>query len=363
VRVTITSNRTRFRAKLKELGLRIVPRIGRGECLFNAIGSQLPHAPTARVLRRETGAYLRANRHILANFVYEEENLDVLIAKIETPGVWLGPETAHVIGIKYNVTIRVVTDEPAVHLFGAMGRPIISIAYTDGNHYTALLPFAAGQTSPGAAKQSATGTSLSPPPEELSDSAPLEPDDFSCDDSPSNGPFICPPVPSVAAPLEHAAPSAPSAPTVPPAERTWETFWTKRNVEHCMETTVRQFYHHSDNSAWQTGRHKLDLLLAGRNEYVGCSLFDGNPYTFWEQVKVNDDDPLISPLAIALYTLPVSEACCERCFSYLRMIRTKHRRRLNLDNIADHVFMKLSGLASKDVKETKQSVSSGSKQS
>jgi hypothetical protein len=121
---------------------------------------------------------------------------------------------------------------------------------------------------------------------------------------------------------------------------------------------VVSFHKLPNEQRWGTARRKLAELLAGGTPYSGATLLSTNATLFWSQLERHKEDPLIPALASALLTVPTTETCCEHSFSYLRMIRSKHRRQLHLANIERQLYMKLSGLNEQKRNEIDSSTSS-----
>jgi hypothetical protein len=79
----------------------------------------------------------------------------------------------------------------------------------------------------------------------------------------------------------------------------------------------------------------------GEMPYSGSSKLAENPFKFWTSVVLNGEDDVVGQLAMRLMTIPASEACCERCFSYVSMIRGVDRHRLKLQSVDYQLFRKI----------------------
>jgi hypothetical protein len=117
--------------------------------------------------------------------------------------------------------------------------------------------------------------------------------------------------------------------------------------KHVAEQRVRRLLSrvHGELSdvQWKTARKQLDRFWNGEDVYSGDSLLEKQPFGYWMGVHKNDRDPQISDLALRLHSAPATEACCERCFSQLRLLLTKHRRRLLMENARRRLTFALRG--------------------
>lgn len=82
-------------------------------------------------------------------------------------------------------------------------------------------------------------------------------------------------------------------------------------------------------------RQKLERLA-----YEARMPFHAEILTYWKDTQKNE--PALAKLAEVVLSVPCSQTSVERAFSALSLILTKHRSRLNSDNIDNLLFIRLN---------------------
>lgn len=83
-----------------------------------------------------------------------------------------------------------------------------------------------------------------------------------------------------------------------------------------------------------------DLILDDEISNLADTCASSPAEEFWAKVVVNEKYRNLGTFVKAMLCLPVSNADCERVFSQVNLIKTKHRNRFSTEGVASVIFVK-----------------------
>jgi hypothetical protein len=112
-------------------------------------------------------------------------------------------------------------------------------------------------------------------------------------------------------------------------------------VERELLNLVKQQEEKMDEDDWEKAKAKIDAFWIGESQYTGSTILRSDPFRFWFALS-SQEDQIVGNVASKLMCAAASEVVCERAFSHLRLVHSKEKKRLSLQNTADCVLLKVN---------------------